>query len=269
MPFRLLQREVVSTRTGAALDRTSDLSSHLVSQLCEPVCFAEALGKAAQDVALLIEVGPGRMLTGLARDCVDTPTVALDTGNPSVRGLLSAFAAAWAVGAPIEPNRLFAGRITKPFDQKRTPRFFVNPAAQPLAHRAEILPQSIEGKANSDLRELGVADSALDLVTQLVATRCELPPDAIGATDRFLSDLHLTSIAVSTIASQATRELGRAGARCTKRVRGCHGCRTRSGNRVRRACHALGCGGTRGGCLVARVRGRERSAVATSTCGQR
>ena len=209
VPFKPVREKIVSTRTGATLERSADLSSHLVSQLTEPVRFAEALEKAAREVDLLIEVGPGRMLSGLAQEFVDAPTISMDTGHDSSRGLLVVAGAAWALGAPVEPRALFATRVTKPFDLDRVPRFFANPAAQPLSNLLEQPSPAISRKPRSESGGGDAAASALDLVTQLVADRCELPMDSVRAADRFLSDLHLTSIAVSTLASEAARELGR------------------------------------------------------------
>lgn len=48
----------------------------------------------------------------------------------------------------------------------------------------------------------------LTVVRQAVATKIELPLDAVGTQDRLLSDLHINSIAVTQIVAEAAQQLG-------------------------------------------------------------
>jgi len=210
-------RSVYSTRTGRLLDPDCDLRDHLVRQVTQPVLFVDAVRRAAEHVSLFIEVGPGRMLGSLMAEFVDTPCISLDAGGPSLREFLIAVGASHALGAQLAHARLFENRGTKPFDVSRPLSFFKSPCAQPLAALAsELVPPSPEsdvgtdsdGNADEDGRA-NAEQSALELVNALVARRCELPVAAIQEHDRLLSDLHLTSIAVSELAARAARELGR------------------------------------------------------------
>ncbi|MBW2274105.1 MAG: SDR family oxidoreductase [Deltaproteobacteria bacterium] len=205
--FQPFEGRVFSTCTGEVIPSGSDLHGHLVEQLMEPVRFFESVERASEEVDLFIEVGPGRMLSGLVREFSETPAIALETGGGRVRGLLEASAAAYALGAQPRWSRLFGNRVTKPFDLDATPLFFANPCSAPHSEQpAEdggALAPAPEPAGDTHAR------SALDVVIALVANRCELPPTVINSSDRFLSDLHLTSIAVSTIAAEAGRALGR------------------------------------------------------------
>ena len=145
------------------------------------------------------------MLSSLVCEFLDTPVVALDTGSASHRGLLCAAGAAFALGAPLRTEPLFAGRSTKPFALDRPLRFFANPASS-VFEEGDIPPLA---DAVPEAAELAGDRSPLEVVTALVAARCELPSSAIGTGDHFLSDLHLTSIAVGVIATEAARTLGR------------------------------------------------------------
>ncbi|MBU8900206.1 SDR family NAD(P)-dependent oxidoreductase [Corallococcus sp. M34] len=208
------RRAVASTVNGRLLGANEDLRALLVEQLTAPVRFTSAL-EAAGAVDLWLEVGPGQVLTGLGADNVSTPVVALDVGGSSLRGLLRAVGAAFAMGAPCVPSALFDGRFARPFDPSRKRLFLENPcesapvpdSASPREARpASPLPTAPRSEEHSP--EPQPQASALDVVRRLVAARAELPEQAIGDDDRLLGDLHLNSISVSRIATEAARVLG-------------------------------------------------------------
>src|SRR6185436_5885150 len=116
--------------TGAELTPGDDLVELLCRQVTLPVRFAEAAALLAKDVDLLIEVGPGRLLSGLAAELTDRPVVALDAGGPSLRGLLTAAGACFALGAPLDHHALFASRFTRRIDLEWRPRFLASPCEQ-------------------------------------------------------------------------------------------------------------------------------------------
>jgi enediyne polyketide synthase len=181
--FRQPQRTVISTITGASLPPDVDLRDLLRRQVTSPVRFADAIAAAGDSVDLWIEVGPGAVLSGMV-------------GERAVKGKMNAFAAAFVLGAPVDCQALFAGRLTRPF--AGLPKFFSSPcelaptqapAEQPVAaHQPELPP--------------------LDLVRQLVAERTELPLSAIQPGQRLLSDLHLNSITVAQLVAEAARRFG-------------------------------------------------------------
>ena len=104
--FGQLQRPVYSTITGAELEPDADLRPLLVRQMTEPVRFLDAVEDAIEGTDLLLEVGPGRMLSGLVSEFADTPTVPLRVGHSSPQGFLTAVGAAYAVGVPVRADRL-------------------------------------------------------------------------------------------------------------------------------------------------------------------
>jgi enediyne polyketide synthase len=190
--FAPLQRKVVSTITGAALPN-ADLRDLLRKQLTSPVRFADAVAAVGGDVDLWIEVGPGAVLSGMLGE----RAIPMDAGGRSVKGLLSAFAAAFVLGAPVDCGALFAARLTRPFTG--LPKFFCSPC--------EFAPTGapVELRAAEIRRE---QMPPLELVRQLVAERTELPLSAIQPGQRLLSDLHLNSITVAQLVAEAARRCG-------------------------------------------------------------
>jgi enediyne polyketide synthase len=112
--LRALQRPVYSTVTGTELDPDADLKALLIHQMTEPVHFLEAAREATSGTQLLLEVGPGRMLSTLVSDFADTPTVPLRIGHSSPQGLLSAVGAAYAIGVRVRTERLLEAGDSAP-----------------------------------------------------------------------------------------------------------------------------------------------------------
>ena len=237
--FARLERLVISTITGATLGDPQDLRALLCRQVTSPVQFSSALaallagalpsrdpdpvgqiGSARGEVDLLIEVGPGKVLSGLVQDTTEVPVVALDAGGTSLNGLLQAVGAAFALGALVRPEALFAGRFSRPFSLDSKPKFFGNPCElAPInaecevrsAELCESLPPPAAAAQETSVHELpasGSSLSALEWVRQLVADRAELPASTVMDHHRMLSDLHLNSITVGQLVSEAARHLG-------------------------------------------------------------
>ncbi|BAY91345.1 MULTISPECIES: type I polyketide synthase [unclassified Tolypothrix] len=210
-----LQRLVVSTVTGSPLAYDADLRELLYRQVTSPVRFMEAVSNAVADVDLWLEVGPGRVLSGLVSELVDTLVIPLDVSSNSLKGLLQAVAAAFVLGTPIHHKALFADRFTRSLSLDWQPKFFANPCE--LAPLPESVTEHIstENEAShpepieaTDRISTNSELSACDLVRQLVAERAELPLCAVNNDSRLLSDLHLNSITVGQLVAQAARCLG-------------------------------------------------------------
>ncbi len=215
--FEHLARRVFSTVTGGALAADAELRHLLVTQLTEPVRFSEAVSAMAADVDLLLEVGPGRVLSGLAAAvAVDVPVIPLDTDGASLSGVLSAVAAAYVLGAPVRHDQLFHGRFTKALPLDKEFRFFASPC--------ESVPTDLVtadaggtfgagfGQSANDTPTAATAarpgEGSLDILRRLAAERAELPLDAVRPDTQPLDELHLSSITVGQIVNQAARELG-------------------------------------------------------------
>ena len=217
-PFQPLTRCVLSTVTGDALPAGTDLRGLLVRQVREPVRFSEALGRMAADVDLLIEVGPGRVLSRLAAGIApDVPVIPLDTDGASLAGVLSAAASAYVLGAPVRPGRLFADRFTRPLALDKELRFFASPCESvPADSVIQVLPDCVEQPAAAGGEHHGsfgenngtAGQSSLEILRRLAAERAELPLDTVAPDSHPLDELHLSSITVGQIMNQAARELG-------------------------------------------------------------
>ncbi|NJP65953.1 type I polyketide synthase [Streptomyces spiramenti] len=238
-PVRPTEARVVSTVTGRVLDPDADLTSLLRRQITAPVRFAEAVTTAAEEVDLFVEVGPGRVLSGLATAVTGLPAVPVDSESESLRGLLGVVAAAYVVGVPVEPARLFDDRLIRPLEIGQEFDFLANPCeAAPLdtptrqprrlpTTSADALPApgATRSASTGPLPDQRSGDSpptpepaatappptgtgALAVLRQVVAERVELPVDLVRNDSRLLDDLHLSSIAVGQLVNLAAARVG-------------------------------------------------------------
>jgi enediyne polyketide synthase len=220
--FDSLDRRVVSTVTGAALPAETDVVALLRRQITDPVLFGQALALAAKEVDLFVEVGPGRVLTGLAAVAVEVPAVALDTDDESLAGLLRVAAAAHVVGVPAGYEPLFQARLTRPLELDAEFSFFASPCEQgpPLTVRGGVgrpvrtarppvaAPAPVADAEETDPLPETARPHALDLLRRLAAARAELPLAMVRPESRLLDELHLSSITVGQVVSQVAQHLG-------------------------------------------------------------
>ncbi len=202
--FGQVQRRIMSTVTGDVLAPDTDIVALLHRQITDPVLFTQAIERAAKEVDLFVEVGPGRVLSGLASVATDVPSVALDTDDESITGLLRVVGAAYVVGASSVDSALFHGRLTRPLKVGAEFKFFTNPceAAPPLDIKA----------ATRAVKQAEVVEktdeSTVDLLRRLASERAELPLELVREDSRLLDDLHLSSITVGQLVNQLAQHLG-------------------------------------------------------------
>ncbi|MBB5826565.1 type I polyketide synthase [Micromonospora carbonacea] len=214
--FAPLAQPMVSTVTGDVLPADTDVPELLRRQVLDPVRFTQAVRRLADDADLLLEVGPGRVLRGLAADIApEVPTVSLETDSLSLAGLLNAVGAAYAAGAAVNHEALFQDRFARPLEPGRPLRFFASPAESAPAGDFAVARTAKElaavaaapDGASVAVSGPGATLDSLELLRRLAAERAELPLEAVRPDSRPLDELHLSSITVGQIVNQAAREL--------------------------------------------------------------
>jgi enediyne polyketide synthase len=199
-------RPVASTVTGRWL-AGEDLIDLLIEQLTAPVRFREALDLLAAD--LLVEVGPGQVLTGLAGE----RAVALDAGACDDDGIATATAALFAAGACDGVQAYTDRHFARRFDLDRPRSFLVNPCEStvgddqpgPADPATTRIPQP-----QPEPQPAEPSGDPLDLTRSRVARAVELDPAAVDPDARLLADLHLSSLRVGQLAAEVAADLGRA-----------------------------------------------------------
>jgi enediyne polyketide synthase len=213
---------VYSTVTGARLGPDANLRELLTRQVLAPVLFSDAVSSAAAAADLFVEVGPGRMLQGLAGQIAPgIPAISMEADSGSLCGLLKVVAAAYALGAPVRYQALFRGRYVKPLPLDKEFKFLASPCESAPAegfaaggpgaavHPAPVpaVPPAVPAASAAGNADAPPGNS-LELLRQLMAERAELPLEAVQAGSNPIDDLHLSSITVGQIVGQAAQGLG-------------------------------------------------------------
>ncbi|GAA3006840.1 SDR family NAD(P)-dependent oxidoreductase [Streptosporangium longisporum] len=252
------RRRVISTVTGrpyggasptpdGALYEASEIVSDdavesLVGQLTRPVRFAEALARLADECDLLVEAGPGSILSGLA---AHLPAVALSMdcgGDPRRQAVVTA---ALAVSGNADLTAWAAGRAYRRLPLDSSPTFLANPceavaadvpvtdvpasrqAAGPVpADRSDRVNgagrtggpngsngvNGVNGSGGTGATPAtvpGTELSPLECLRAELAAGLELPLETVRPSSSFLGDLHLNSLQVVRIVSRTAQALGR------------------------------------------------------------
>ncbi|GLX40379.1 hypothetical protein Sros01_64520 [Streptomyces roseochromogenus] len=175
--YRPPQIPMVSDLTGRPAE-PADLCSpdYWVRHVREAVRFADAVtALPGQGITCLLELGPDRLLTAMAGDCVPAGELALcgglRRGRSEVRSLLDAVARAHVHGVRVDWSRFFAGR---PADPVALPVY-------PFEHRRYWLASLPEGTS---------------LQAQAQASQPPSPPEELPAVERLRADLSRLSDAL-------------------------------------------------------------------------
>jgi acyl transferase domain-containing protein/NAD(P)-dependent dehydrogenase (short-subunit alcohol dehydrogenase family)/acyl-CoA thioesterase FadM len=128
---------IFSSVDGSALEAGVALSEHFSRQIRSRVDFVRMAGNMADTCDLLVELGPGRVLAGLAGDIFGEagpaclPVEGAAGGSSDLNRVIGAM---FAHGVPIHWDALFENRLTRPFVRAADKSFVVNPC--------ETLPRS-------------------------------------------------------------------------------------------------------------------------------
>jgi enediyne polyketide synthase len=214
---------------GAEIDPGDPLRGHFPHQMIAPVEFAR-LGEALSDeVDLLLEVGPGRVLSGLlSRSGRQVPCLPLEAQSGKQHHLNQALAAAFVYGAPLETGALFDRRYFAPYVSPADRAFIESPCEQDLlpprrgtGEQQQWTPRAtgaIARQAAAHLpAEMQVASpptsvpALVELLTAAIVERTGFPRETVRPDMTFLNDLNLESIAAGEIVARAAQALGVAG----------------------------------------------------------
>lgn len=204
-------RSVVSTISGRLMSSREPVAKLLADQLVRPVLFMHAL-ETLDEPTLVIEVGSGNVLAGLAGERFPGQVLSIDVLGNSPLPLLAVVGAAWVSGTPIRRATLYEDRLLRPCSLSGDKGFLASPCGvkrddrlptQPAAH-----PVLVQARIPSPLPAAPGSASALATLKAVVAEQTGLPLDALDDTLRLLSDLHLNSIRARHVVAQCAQQLG-------------------------------------------------------------
>lgn len=133
IPFREMQIPVWSNTTAETYPtNASEIKERLTDHLVQPVRFVEELQAMYEDGArIFIEVGPGKVLTGLTKSCLDKDQLTLfveDNNGNKLTHLLSMLAQYLGTGRNFNIANLFNGRNAQLIQIDQPELYKKNPA---------------------------------------------------------------------------------------------------------------------------------------------
>ncbi len=135
-----LHARLFSSRDGREITPTTDLNAHFAEQVISPVDFPAMVGAMSGLADLFIEVGPGRVLSGLvdeingSRGPVCMPAASLPGMDRDLNRLMAAL---FAHGAPVNWEVFYSQRLIRPFVSPDKALFIVNPCERPFPDESE------------------------------------------------------------------------------------------------------------------------------------
>lgn len=215
----------ISTVADVDTLTTFDMRDHLTRQITSPVDFISPVEQLGSHCDVVLEVGPGRVLTDLVRQTAQGRLPAFPVASRPNRDpdLIIALAACYIRGVSILWTRLFDDRLVRPFVPASERHFIDNPCER--LSEISLVESGMEGVAIADepdtlIRETSTATdtpklhlqlSAIDFLIKLAGERTGFPASRIHPGSRFLDDLNLDSIKAAELISAATRQFGVAG----------------------------------------------------------
>ncbi len=226
--FKAKDVSLYSCVSGQAINDKVDLKKYFSNQMVSSVNFVDVIENVSKECDVLIELGPGRVLSDLAKAinkghgpvCLPVEST---SGND--RDLNLVLAEIFVRNISVNWEELYKNRLIKTFIPASRKKFIENQCEHPLKlgnqtlkiegalvtskeavsfQPEEIipggLPQVIKGKDN-------IADLLIDLTHKITG----FEKDSITLELRLLDDLNLDSIKAGELIGQAARMLGIAG----------------------------------------------------------
>jgi enediyne polyketide synthase len=228
--LRTLKVRLFTSIDGSPVMPGTDLRRHFASQLTHTVDFISLVTNMTKECDMLIEVGPGRVLSDLARSMTgDTGIYCLpvEARAGDDRSLNAVLACYFVHGGAIKWPALFQNRLVRSFIPASKRVFIENPCERPLlpidsemlqSTHAEITQASKRATVRKDdtmhLDDQSTGDSAETpgALIALVSKITGFPVDSLSLDNRLLDDLNLDSIKAAELVAKAMKLYNAAGA---------------------------------------------------------
>src|SRR5581483_484127 len=152
------RRRLISATLGREVSSVSDVVDLLCAKLDCPTGLGPALQAGALGASLLVETGPGQVLAEASAVLSEVPAISLGAGAGV--DATRAAAALFAVGALEHPDRLYAGRPSRPIDIWREQTFITSPCQAAPHALSHAVPPARRPQAADAAQTAGSAQGA-------------------------------------------------------------------------------------------------------------
>jgi acyl transferase domain-containing protein/NAD(P)-dependent dehydrogenase (short-subunit alcohol dehydrogenase family)/acyl-CoA thioesterase FadM len=181
-----------------------DLKQYLCSQITSPVKFTSVIEEMSRQCDLMIEVGPGAVLTGLTNSYVgkNRPgAIAVESRAEKQSDFLKVVARYFASGGNIQVEKLFANRMIRPFEKFSQKRFFINPCEIPFPDSVleDIQPTHQKAAVVAIARPMSALTATPQQTSAPVSAPAVVEPPRSMAEGSFLSKGEVEEILLETL----------------------------------------------------------------------
>jgi acyl transferase domain-containing protein/acyl-CoA thioesterase FadM len=225
LPAKPLRLDVPVVSSLATPDLQTDLAAHVADHARSQVDFVRILTQLACEADLIIEVGAGRVLSGLAEGILGNQgprCLPVEGSAGRIGDLHAVLASAWVRGATPSWSALHAGRFIRPFVAAQNRSFIVSRCEAQQAGQAELLPLATPAAPAHKVAELppaaapapaiahapASAQAVLALIIAGVVTRTGFNPASVTGNMHLRDDLNLDSIKAGEIIGSTARAVG-------------------------------------------------------------
>ncbi len=240
-----VNKKFISSVENSEFDGKTDIRKYLADQIVSPVDFISLTEKLHDQCDLIIEVGPGSVLSALVKSQGDKDSVqvfAVESEAEKEFDSLKAIAGFFAMGGDLRLDRLFINRLTRPFVPFAEKIFIENPCEKKLVIADELklqtnplpeannsprpvervmpsatpttVPQPVEPAPASNVVPLSYPSKKGELMTKsdvqenlmnVLVDVTGFSSDAFNMDMRLLDDLNLDSIKAGEVVTQISQ----------------------------------------------------------------
>ena len=224
----------VSTMGQCKTTKPIDLSAHLTEQITASVDFIEAANRMKENCDVLLEVGPGRVLTDLVRETTanSIPCFPVASRPNHDRDLLTGLTACFVRGLDVNWPLLYEQRLVRPMRFANHRNFIENPCEQlnsvsldfdqttveadlltesPTAVNGATTVANVKQAVNKESATSSEASEPLQYLIDLAIERTGFSTNRVLADSRLLDNLNLDSIKAAELVSAVAVYFGVAG----------------------------------------------------------
>ncbi|MCB0379089.1 MAG: SDR family NAD(P)-dependent oxidoreductase [Bdellovibrionales bacterium] len=142
--------EFLSGIDSKAISPEESIGDYLSRQIISPVNLVELVKELEGKCDILIEVGPGSVMSSLVKGQCDPEKLKVfpvESKPGDEQSFLKALAVLFACGVDLRGDRIFANRLTRPFVPFKEKKFIESPCEKPL-HISDELQNYLQSKRN-------------------------------------------------------------------------------------------------------------------------
>eukprot|EP01114_Cavostelium_apophysatum_P013250 TRINITY_DN3163_c0_g1_i5.p1 TRINITY_DN3163_c0_g1~~TRINITY_DN3163_c0_g1_i5.p1 ORF type:complete len:1540 (-),score=362.32 TRINITY_DN3163_c0_g1_i5:72-4691(-) len=175
-----------------------DLVAHLQKQMVSPVDFTSVMNVMAKECDVVLEVGPGSVLTDLMASQKERPShlLRLNCDGDGFRSVNAALGTLFVLGVDLNLANLHEGRLTRPFVDPRSVPRISNPCEGPLRE-----PAAEKKRDELDSPTVAPNDEGLMQILHQCIVEINRADVQIKTSDVLKNDLNLQSVKVRNLSA--------------------------------------------------------------------